>query len=123
MSHTVPPLKSRTQSSHFSASANSFPPMRYPDRTPLSFSAARTFVQRHGFEVWSALCDTVPADEWFDVTAAARQLGCRAHYQNPGKYLRVVLKAIIADYAERPDDYENRPPVVIRGNRMIEARI
>jgi len=34
-----------------------------------------------------------------------------------------VLKAVIADFEERPDAYEHRPPVQIHGLRMTEAKV
>jgi hypothetical protein len=97
--------------------------MLYPDSTPLAFSGARTFVEQNGVQVWSELCDTVMPDEWFYVTAIARNLDCLRQYRNPERYLRAVLKAIFADFAERPDAYDHRPPVHTRGTRLIEAKV
>ena len=97
--------------------------MRYPDTTPLLFSGARAFVEMHGTRVWCELCDVMPAEIWFNVTHAAGQLSCLGQYKHPERYLRAVLSAVIADYAARSDDYENRPPVIVRGSRLIEVKI
>jgi hypothetical protein len=61
-------------------------------------------------------------DEWFNIKITAGQLDCIKHYAKPECYLQAVLKAVMADYAERPDDYEHRPPVQVLGMRMIEAK-
>lgn len=97
--------------------------MHYPSATPMVFSGARRFVEQRGVEVWSELCDTVMPDEWFNIKTTASQMDCIRHYAKPERYLQAVLKAVMADYAERPDDYEHRPPVQIRGMRMIEAKL
>ena len=97
--------------------------MRYPVSTPITFSGAQRFVEQHGIDVWSELCDTVMPDEWFNIRTTAMRLDCISHYAKPERYLQAVLKAVIADYAERPDDYEHRPPVHVRGQRMIDAKI
>ncbi len=97
--------------------------MRYPASTPMLFSGAQRFVEQHGVAVWSELCDTVMPEEWFNVTETARKLDCLRQYQLPERYLRAVLKAIMADYAERPDAYEHRPPIKLRGTRMDYASV
>ena len=97
--------------------------MRYPQTTPTVFSGAKAFVEQHGVTVWCELCDTVMPDRWFNVTTTARQLDCLRHYSKPERYLQAVLKAVIADYAERPDAYEHRPPVQLHGLRMNEAKV
>jgi len=97
--------------------------MPYPQTTPTVFSGAKAFVEQHGEIVWCELCDTVMPDAWFNVKATARQLDCIRHYANPERYLQAVLKAIIADYHGRPDAYEYRPPVQVRGLRMTEVSV
>lgn len=97
--------------------------MTYPQTTPTVFSGAKAFVEQHGMNVWCDLCDTVMPDEWFNVTATARQLDCIMRYAKPERYLQAVLKAVIADYCERPDAYEHRPPVQVHGLRMTEAKV
>ncbi len=97
--------------------------MRYPASTPMLFSGAQRFVEQHGVAVWSELCDTVMPEEWFNVTETARRLDCLRQYRGPERYLRAVLKAIMADYAERPDAYEHRPPIKLRGTRMDYASV
>lgn len=97
--------------------------MRYPQATPTAFSGAKAFVEQHGVTVWCELCDTVMPDRWFNVTTTARQLDCLKHYCKPERYLQAVLKAVIADFEERPDAYEHRPPVQIHGLRMTEAKV
>jgi len=97
--------------------------MRYPANTPMLFSGAQRFVEQHGIAVWSELCDTVMPDKWFNVTETARRLDCLRQYQGPERYLRAVLKAILADYAERPDAYEYQPPIKLRGKRMDVASV
>ena len=99
------------------------PKMRYPARTPMLFSGGQRFVEQHGIEVWSELCDTVMPDQWFNVTETAHRLDCLRQYQGPARYLRAVLKAIMTDYAERPDAYGHRPPVKLRGKRMDYASV
>jgi hypothetical protein len=94
-----------------------------PSTTPMVFSGARRFVEQHGVEVWSELCDTVMPDDWFNIKITAAQLDCIKHYAKPERYLQAVLKAVMADYAERPEDYGLRPPVQVRGMRMIEAKV
>jgi hypothetical protein len=56
--------------------------------------------------------------EWFGVAEVAVKLESLRLYRNPERYLRAVLKAIIADYAERPDEYALGPPVKLRGRRL-----
>ena len=97
--------------------------MIYPPTTPTVFSGAKSFVEQHGTNVWCELCDTVMPDEWFNVKATAQQLACLEHYSKPERYLQAVLKAVIADYHERPDAYEHRPPVQVHGLRMTEAKV
>ena len=97
--------------------------MRYPQTTPTVFGGARKFVEAHGATVWGELCDTVKSDQWFDVSATAQQLEVLKPYRTPERYLRAVLKAVIADYEERPNAYENRPPVQLHGRSMIKAKI
>ena len=99
------------------------PKMIYPDTTPTVFSGARRFVEDHGHDVWCELCDTVTPDQWFHVKTTAKQLDCLKQYSKPERYLQAVLKAVIADYAERPDAYEHRPPVQLHGLRMNEAKV
>lgn len=97
--------------------------MTYPQTTPTVFSGAKAFVEQHGMNVWCELCDTVMPDEWFNIKATARRLDCIKHYTKPERYLQAVLKAVIADYHERPDAYEHRPPVQVHGLRMTEAKV
>ena len=85
--------------------------MRYPDGTPYIFEHVRTFVEQHGHKVWSELCDAMPADTWFSVGAAAGQLPSLAGQDDPEHCLKAVLCAILADYTDRPDDYEHQSPV------------
>ena len=93
--------------------------MRYPRTRMLPCHNA---VEQHGI-VLSELCDTVMPDKWFNVTETARRLDCLRQYQGPERYLRAVLKAILADYAERPDAYEYQPPIKLRGKRMDVASV
>jgi len=97
--------------------------MRYPQTTPTVFSGAKAFVEQHGVTVWCELCDTVTPDHWFHVTATARQLDCLQRYSKPERHLQAVLKAVIADFEERPDAYERRPPVQLKGLRMTEVKV
>lgn len=97
--------------------------MIYPPSTPTVFSGAKAFVEQHGNDVWCDLCETVETDEWFNVKAVAQQLTSLQHYRRPERYLQAVLKAVMADYQERPDAYEHRPPVQINGLRMVEAKV
>ncbi len=97
--------------------------MPYPQTTPTVFSGAKAFVEQHGVTVWCELCDTVTPDQWFHVKTTARQLHCLKRYRKPERYLQAVLKAVIADFEERPDVYESRPPVQIKGLRMTEAKV
>ena len=92
--------------------------MRYPARTPTVFSGAKRFVEDNGVAVWCDLCDTVMPEEWFSVSEVAVNLESLRNYRNPERYLRAVLKAVIADYAERPDEYALGPPVKLRGRRL-----
>ena len=95
--------------------------MRYPASTPTAFSGAQRFVEQRGIDVWSELCDTVMPDQFFNVSEVASRLDSLSGYQMPERYLRAVLKAVMADYADRPDDYEHHPPVRLRGRRMDYA--
>ena len=97
---------------------NPHQPMRYPEGTPTGFSGAKRLVEENGSAIWCELCDTVMPGEWFDVTAVAAKLESLRLYRNPHRYLRAVLKAVLADYAERPDEYEKVPPVKLQGRRM-----
>ena len=97
--------------------------MRYPVRTPTVFSGAKRFVEENGVAVWCDLCDTVMPGEWFAVAEVAVKLESLRLYRNPERYLRAVLKAAIADYAERPDEYEFGAPVKLRGRRLDIASV
>jgi hypothetical protein len=87
--------------------------MRYPDSTPTVFSGARRFVEQHGITVWSELCDTVMPDGLFNVTEVAGKLECLRSYRQPERYLRAVLQATLADFAERPLAFDGNPPVSV----------
>ena len=97
--------------------------MPYPQTTPTVFTNAKSFVEKHGTKVWCELCDTVMPDEWFNIKSTSQKLDCIRHYTKPERYLQAVLKAVIADYHERPDAYEHRPPVQVRGLHMTEAKV
>ena len=94
------------------------PSLRYPDNTPTVFTGAKRFVEAHGMEVWCELCDTVMPGEWFNVTDVAGQLESLRDYQKPERYLRAVLKAILADYREFPENYDGTVPVRLRGRNL-----
>jgi hypothetical protein len=63
--------------------------------------------------IWEQLCDSFMPGEPFTANEAAYELGCLAHYSRftKGNYVRTVIRAIIADYAHRPDDYANIEPI------------
>lgn len=92
--------------------------MRHPDATPLQFSGAKAFVETHGAAVWSDLCDSFLTDEVLRVSDVACKLTTLADYAKPERYLRAVLHAVRADYNERQDDYEYKPPFTIVGKRL-----
>ena len=92
--------------------------MRYPDSTPTVFTGAKQFVETQGIAVWIDLCDTVMPDEWFNVTDVAGQLETLRGYQRPERYLRAVLKAVLADYQEFPENYDGHVPVRLRGRNL-----
>lgn len=94
------------------------PSLRYPDSTPTVFTGAKSFVEAHGMEVWCELCDTVMPGEWFNVTDIAGQLESLRSYRKPERYLRAVLKAILADYQEFPGNYDGYVPVRLRGRNL-----
>jgi hypothetical protein len=85
--------------------------MRYPKSTPLQFSNAQKFVEQYGDDVWEELCDTNRCDEILTVTQVAANLQTLAHLRSPTQYLRAVLKAIIDDFNERPEDYDGKCPI------------
>ena len=99
------------------------PTLRYPDSTPTVFAGAKRFVESHGMRVWCELCDEVPAGEWFRVSDVASRLPSLQGYREPERYLRAVLKAVLADFDERPDAYEGRAPVQVRGRRLDWAMV
>jgi hypothetical protein len=99
------------------------PTMRYPDITPTVFAGAKRFVESYGMQVWCELCDEVPAGEWFRVSDLASRLPSLQGYREPERYLRAVLKALLADFDQRPDAYEGRAPVQRRGRRLDWARV
>jgi hypothetical protein len=94
------------------------PRLRYPDSTPTVFTGAKQFVETQGIAVWIELCDTVMPDEWFSVTDVAGQLETLRGYRKPERYLRAVLKAVLADYLERIEEYDGRVPVRLRGRNL-----
>ncbi|MBL0143842.1 MAG: hypothetical protein IPP91_17495 [Betaproteobacteria bacterium] len=94
------------------------PLMRYPDSTPTVFTGAKQFVETQGMAVWLELCDAVLPGEWFNVTEVAGKLATLRDYRNPERYLRAVLKAALADYQERPAEYDGRIPVQLRGRNL-----
>jgi hypothetical protein len=97
--------------------------MLYPDSTPTCFSSAKSFVENHGDAVWCELCDTVRVDAPFSVRETAKVLRSLKGYKRPDRYLRAVLKAAIADFLERPREYEGRCPVRFSGKNMVRARV
>ena len=94
--------------------------MRYPKATPLQFSGAPAFVEFNGNAVWTDLCDSMPTNEVLRVSDVAAKLTTLTAYARPERYLRAVLHAILADYNERPDDYEQKPPFTLVGKRMAK---
>lgn len=96
--------------------------MHYPQSTPTEFSNAESFVTRHGAAVWCELCDNFPATYWLDVKQIAPRLPSLMKYAQPERYLRAVLKAVLADYRENPDLYFF-PPVEVKGKTMRQVRI
>jgi hypothetical protein len=63
--------------------------------------------------IWEQLCDSFMPGEPFTAWEAANALAAVAHYSHWTKtnYVRTVIRAIIADYAYRSDDYANIPPI------------
>ena len=94
--------------------------MRYPDKVPNQFSGAKAFVETYGNAVWADLCDSMPTGEVIRVCDAAAALNKLSGYVQPERYLRAVLKAILADYKERPDDYDHQPPFTVLGRTMAK---
>ena len=99
------------------------PTLRYPDSTPMVFAGAKRFVESHGMQVWCELCNEVLPGEWFRVSDVASQLASLQGYRHPERYLRAVLKAVITDFEQRPDAYEGRAPVTVRGRRLDWAMV
>jgi hypothetical protein len=99
------------------------PTMRYPDWTPTCFSGAKRFVERYGFQVWTELCDEALPGEWFRVMDVASRLPTLRQYERPERYLRAVLKAVLADFADRPDAYDGHSPIRLRGHRLDVASV
>ncbi|AKJ30671.1 hypothetical protein [Caldimonas brevitalea] len=87
-----------------------------------TFSAAES-TERICDQIWTELCDEVRADEWFDVTETANRLPCLRGFPNRGRVLRSVLRAVLADYARRPEAYEHEAPVETRGDDMEYAKV
>ena len=96
--------------------------MHYPQSTPNEFKGAKAFVEHNGLDVWTELCDLFPGGEWLEVRSTARQLPLLARYAQPERYLRAVLKAILADYRERPGSYF-LPPFEVKGKYMRQVRV
>lgn len=94
--------------------------MRYPASTPTQFSGAKSFVEANGNAIWCELTDTYNIGQPIPVADAARKLETLNGYANPARYLRAVLKAIQADYFERPDEYENIQPFMVIGKTMAK---
>ena len=92
--------------------------MRYPESTPMQFSGAKEFVETHGNAVWAEFCDEFHTNVLINTTSAAGKLESLKGYAKPERYLKAVLKAIEADYNERPAEYEGRKPFTIVGKTM-----
>jgi|PlaIllAssembly_1097288.scaffolds.fasta_scaffold148991_2 hypothetical protein len=104
-------------------SAHQATTMRYPDNTPMVFAGAKRFVESHGMQVWCELCDEVLPGEWFQVSGVASKLPSLQGYRQPERYLRAILKAVLADFDQRPDAYEGQAPVKVRGRRLDVAMV
>lgn len=98
--------------------------MRWPAATPLVFSGGQRFVQQHGDEVWAILCDTVRTGVWITVREAADLLPCLSQYapRTRIQYLNQVLKAILEDVIERPEEYD-QIPFQTRGQRLTWIKL
>jgi hypothetical protein len=107
----------------YRARIDPLPTLRYPDRTPMVFAGAKRFVESRGMQVWCELCDEVLPGEWFRVSDVANKLPSLQGYRQPERYLRAVLKAVMADFDERPDAYEGQSPVTVRGHRLDWAMV
>ena len=94
--------------------------MRYPDKVPKQFSGDKAFVETYGNAVWADFCDSMPTGKVIRVSDAAAALETLSGYAQPERYPRAVLKAIQADYKERPDDYEHKPPFTVLGRTMAK---
>ena len=103
--------------------AHPAPTMRYPDSTPMVFAGAKRFVEAHGMQVWAELCDEVLPGEWFRVCDVAGKLPSLRGYRHPERYLRAILKAVLADFEQRPEAYEGQAPVKVRGRRLDVAMV
>lgn len=83
--------------------------MRYPTSTPTTYTSAKSFVEKHGTQVWCELCDTVLPDEPFRPCEVAGKLPSLTAYKRPVTQLLAVLHAVQADFEERPEAYTERP--------------
>jgi len=87
------------------------------------FTGSHAFVAQHGDEVWQELCDLQPFSYQFRPCDAAPRLRSLAHYKNKTARLLAVLHAIIADFKDRPDAYENRCPITVHGRNLSRISI
>jgi hypothetical protein len=75
--------------------------------------------------IWEQLCDTMLDGVPFSIWDAAPQIPALAAYghRTRANYLSTVVRAIIADFAYRPDDYANIPPIAVLPKRRGKEKL
>ena len=77
--------------------------MKY-QHVKMIFSSQKSFVEKHGEVVWEELCDACAIGEIYSVNVIAGSLPAIKHYKNPGKYLRLIIANVIAEYGSNPEE-------------------
>lgn len=94
--------------------------MYHPNSTPIQFTGQASWVEKYGFYVWEEVCDRCRLNTWYTTALIAEELPTlQLHKSLRVRYLRAVLKTIITDFAEQPDVYKGKCPVIYFSTRFM----
>ena len=88
-------------------------PIPYPANMPLITTNQEGVLQNHGDAIWNELCDTIHIGVKTKVVDAANTLDYLKDFapQTRLNYLRVVIKAVLLDFKNRPEAYDGPCPI------------
>ncbi|AKJ30667.1 hypothetical protein [Caldimonas brevitalea] len=96
---------------------------RIDRRVPAVIPAVDGYLAVYWISVWCELCETIRSDRWFDVDKVAGCLLWLSPLADRAGALRKVLRMALAAFEADPQDYDDRPPVQVRGENMKQARL